>query len=148
MSHPLRGALVATPLVLVGAFTLAACDATYVDSSATTAPSTVATTLAPIAADAPLDELFAELDRLMSGLDELIIEHERDAATLARIDEVWAVAEQQIRDRDPDDLFPFEQAITLARSGVERRRPADASKGYKLLVTAVGQYDTGVDDGM
>jgi hypothetical protein len=139
----LRGpARPALPLVIVGALTLAACGETYVDSSATTAPSTVATTLAPVAAGTPLPELFGELDELMRRLDELIVDDEGDDAALARIEEVWAVAEQQIRDRDPDDLYPFEQAITLARSGVERRRPADASKGYKLLVSAVDTYDT------
>lgn len=136
-----RGDGAVAPLVLVGTLVLAGCGDTYLDSSATTAPITVATTLAPVATDTPLPELFAELDGLMRGLDEQIIENETDDATLARIEEVWGVAEPQIRDRDPDDLFPFEQAITLARSGVERRRPADASKGYKLLVTAVGTYD-------
>ncbi len=60
---------------------------------------------------------------------------------MARIDALWVVAEAQIRDRDPDDLFPFEQAIDLARSGVDRNRPADASKGYKVLIAAIDAYD-------
>jgi hypothetical protein len=139
----LRGpAIPALPLLIVGVLTLASCGDTYVDTSATTAPSTAAAPPAPVAAGTPLPELFGELDDLMRRLDELIVEDDGDDAALARIEEVWAVAEQQIRERDPDDLYPFEQAITLARSGVERRRPADASKGYKLLVTAVGTYDT------
>lgn len=142
MTRPSRGALRATPLVLVGALVLGACGETFVDTAATTPPSTVATTLPPIAADAPLPDLFAELDGLMRGLDERIVEEEGDDAALARIDEVWTAAEAQIRDRDPDDLFPFEQAIALARTGVERRRPADASKGYRILITAIAQYDT------
>jgi hypothetical protein len=50
------------------------------------------------------------------------------------------VDERQIRAADPDDVFNFEQAIDLARSGVERRRPADASKGYKILVGVVDAY--------
>lgn len=142
MTHPRRGALVATPLVLVGALVLGACGETFVDTTAITPPSTVATTLPPVAADAPLPELFAELDALMRGLDERIVEEEGDDAALARIDEVWTVAEAQIRERDPDDLFPFEQAISLARTGVERRRPADANKGHRILITAIAQYDT------
>lgn len=142
MSRRLPGpALSVRSLVIVGALTLAACGDTYVDTSATTAPPTVATTLSPVAAGTPLPELFGELDQLMRRLDELIVEDDGDDAALSRIEEVWAVAEQQIRERDPDDLYPFEQAIVLARSGVERRRPADASKGYKLLVTAVDTYD-------
>ena len=78
----------------------------------------------------------------MRRLDEQIVEGKGEqVASLDRIESVWTVAEQQIRAADPDDLFPFEQAITLVRSGVERRRPADASKGYKLLVAAVAEYD-------
>jgi hypothetical protein len=130
----------ATALLVVGALVLTACGDTYVDTAATTAPPAAATTLAPVAPDAPLTELLAELDTLMRGLDEEIIDDERDDVTLARIEDVWDVAEQQIRDRDPDDLFPFEQAVLLARTGVERRRPADASKGYRLLVTAISTY--------
>ena len=136
-----RSARAVLPLLVVGALTLTACGDTYVDTEATTAPPTVATTLPPVAADTPLPELFAELDGLMRRLDELIVEDEGDDAALDRIESVWRVTEQQIRDRDPDDLYPFEQAITLARTGVERRRPADASKGYKLLVAAIDTYD-------
>jgi hypothetical protein len=129
------------PWVVLVVLAVSACGETYVDTGATTAPSIVATTLPPVAADTPLTELFAELGGLMNTLDDQIVDDVGDDAALARIEDVWAVAEQQIRDRDPDDLFPFEQAITLARSGVERRRPADASKGYKLLVAAVDAYD-------
>lgn len=138
---PMRLGSAALPLVLIGVFVLPACSATYVESSATTGPVTVATTLPPIAPDAPLADLFAELDRLMRRLDEQIVEDVGDDETMARIDAVWAVAEREIRDRDPDDLFAFEQAMILVHSGVERRRPADASKGYKLLVAAVDEYD-------
>ena len=142
MSPRRPGAPVAAPLVLVGALSLAACGTTYVDSSVTTPSSVAATTLPAVPADTPLPELFTQLDDLMRRLDEQIVEAKGDQAALARIEAVWAVAEQQIRENDPDDLFPFEQAITLVRSGVERRRPADASKGYKLLVAAVAEYDT------
>lgn len=142
MSGRRPGALVAAPLVLVGALALGACGTTYVDSSVTVPSSVAATTLPPIAADTPLPELFGELDALMRRLDEQIVEGKGEQqASLDRIESVWAVTEQQIRAADPDDLFPFEQAITLVRSGVERRRPADASKGYKLLVAAVAEYD-------
>ncbi len=128
-------------LVLVGALTLAACGTTYVDSSVTTPSSVAATTLPPVATDTPLADLFTRLDELMRGLDEQIVEAEGDQAALARIEALWTVAEARIRERDPDDLYAFEQAITLARTGVDRRRPADASKGYKLLVAAVAEYD-------
>jgi hypothetical protein len=53
------------------------------------------------------------------------------------------VAEDKVHDERPDLLFGFQQAITLARSGVERRRPADASKGYLLVVPLVEDYVSG-----
>jgi hypothetical protein len=126
-------------LTLVAVLTAGACGTTYVDSEVTTPPTgpVVTTTLAPVAADAPLDDVLTEVESLMQHLDEQIIDRDTPDATLARLEELWAVAEQQIRDRDPDDLFPYEQAMTLARSGVQRNRPADASKGYRLLVAAL-----------
>ena len=79
----------------------------------------------------------------MRHLDEQIVDDENVPATMTRLDQLWNVAEQKIRDRDPDDLFPFQQAIDLAHSGAERRRPADASKGYKVLIAAIDAYPAG-----
>ena len=123
---------------------LGACGTTYIDTSKTVPPTgrVSATTMPPIAADTPLATVLADIESLMRHLDERIVDQDDAPQTMARIDELWGVAEQQIRDRDPDDLFPFQQAIDLARSGVERRRPADASKGYKVLIAAIAAYPT------
>ena len=121
--------------------TLGACGTTYIDTSKTTPPTgDVTTTRAPVAADTPLAALLGDIETLMRHFDEQIVDQEDVPETMARIDELWDVAEQQIRDRDPDDVFPFQQAIDLARSGAERRRPADASKGYKVLIAAIAAY--------
>lgn len=131
-------------LALVAVLTLGACGTTYVDSDITvpdTSPGAT-TTLPPVDPDAPLDDLLAEIELLMSDLDERIIDERGHIETFARIDELWTVAERQIRAADPNDVFNFEQAIELARSGVERRRPADASKGYKILVDVVDAYES------
>ena len=100
----------------------------------------MATSTIPVDPAAPLGELMDEIEVLMFDLDQRIIEGDGDIAALARIDALWAVAEPQIRSNDPDDLFNFEQAIELARTGVERRRPADPSKGYKILVDVNDAY--------
>ena len=76
----------------------------------------------------------------MRDLDERIIADDEAASTMARIDQLWDVAERRIRADDPDDVFNFEQAIELARTGVERRRPADASKGYKIVTDVIDAY--------
>jgi hypothetical protein len=94
----------------------------------------------PVSADTPLPTLLSDIETLMRHLDEQIVDEDNVPQTMARIDELWDVAEQQIRDRDPDDVFPFQQAIDLARSGADRRRPADASKGYKVLIAAIAAY--------
>jgi hypothetical protein len=135
-----RGTLTIASLVIVS--TLASCGTTYVDTSVTvpeTGPTTT-TTLAPIAADAPLGDVLAEIKLQMSDLDEKIIDQHGQAAALARIDELWAVADAQIRDLNPDDVIGFQQSIELAHSGVERLRPADASKAYKVWVAVLAEY--------
>ncbi len=131
-----------TVAVLAVVCTVSACGTTYVDTDVTvpeTGPTTT-TSLPPIAADAPLDGLLAEIEMLLSDLDRRIVETDHEAATLERISELWLVAERQIRDVNPDDVFNFEQAIELATSGVNRLRPADASKAYKVWVTVNAEY--------
>ena len=131
-------------VALAAVLTLGACGTTYLDSSVTvpgTGPTTT-TTLPPVAADAPLDDVLAEIDDHMRHLDTAIVEQTKPDQSLARIDELWVVAEEQIRADDPNELFPFQQAIDLARSAVERQRPADASKGYKLMTAAIAAYAT------
>lgn len=128
---------------LAAVLTLGACGTTYVDTDITvpdTAEETTTTTLPPVEADTPLPDLLTDIELLMSDLDERIIDERGHVETFARIDELWTVAERQIRAADPNDVFNFEQAIELARSGVERRRPADASKGYKIFVDVVDDY--------
>ena len=128
-------------LALAAVLTLGACGTTYVDSTIPDEePTDVATSTIPVDPAAPLGELMDEIEVLMFDLDQRIIEGDGDIAALARIDALWAVAEPQIRSNDPDDLFNFEQAIELARTGVERRRPADPSKGYKILVDVNDAY--------
>ncbi len=129
---------------LAAVLTLGACGTTFVDetvSTVDTSPDVTTTTLPPVADDAALDELLLEIETLMFDLDEQIIDDvEASTATFTRIDELWVAAERQIRGSDPDDVFNFEQAIELARTGVERRRPADASKGYKILDDVIDAY--------
>lgn len=137
MTRRLAAAAATTAAVL----TLGACGTTYIDTSKTTPPTgEVTTTLLPVAADTPLPTLLGDIETLMAHLDEQIVDEDNVPQTMTRIDELWDVAEQHIRDRNPDDLFPFQQAIDLAHSGADRRRPADASKGYKVLIAAIAAY--------
>ena len=139
MTLRLAAALAATAVL-----TLGACGTTYIDTSKTVPPTDdAATTLPAVPADTPLATVLGDIESLMRHLDERIVDQDDVPQTMARIDQLWVVAEEQIRDRDPDDLFPFQQAIDLAHSGAERRRPADASKGYKVLIAAIDAYPAG-----
>ena len=69
----------------------------------------------------------------MRHLDEQVIEGDTDDATLARIEEIWVVALPLAREHSIDMEFGLQQSVDLARTAVERRRPADASKGYKIV---------------
>ena len=136
---PLGGRLMLIAAVVM----LGACGTTYIDSEITvpgTAVDATISTLAPVDPEAPTAELLAEIETLMIDLDERIIDQRDQVAQIERIEELWRAAERQIRATDPDDLFNFEQAIDLARSGVDRRRPADASKGYKIIIDVIDDY--------
>ena len=130
-------------LALAAVLTLGACGTTYIDTEVTvpdTSPDVTTTTLPPVDPDTPLAELLTEIETLMFDLDQKIIDRSGDVAVLARLDQLWTVAERQIRTNNPDDVFNFQQAIDLATSGVQRRRPADASKGYKIMIEVAEAY--------
>jgi len=136
MNAPVRGAL-----LLISVAALGACGDTYVETSVTTAPAAVSTTtVPPVSADTPVDELLEEIETLLFDLDERIIDGRQPAATLARIEELWDAAEPQIRATDLDAVYQFEIALDLARTGVTRKRPADASKSYKIMQQVVDAY--------
>lgn len=131
---------VAGALALATVLTTGACGTTYVDDSAGTTAAGASTTLAPVRPGTPLDELFDEITALTADLHEQISADQGQADTWARIEDVWAEAERQIRERDPDDLFNFQQAIDLARVAVERRRPADGDKANRTWVRVADDY--------
>jgi hypothetical protein len=91
----------------------------------------------PVPVDADLPTLFAALLDTWRGLDQRVIDADRANDAMARIESIWAQAEPVIRSERPSALFGFGQAMDLARSAVERRRPADASKGLVILTNLV-----------
>jgi hypothetical protein len=83
--------------------------------------------------DGGLDELLPAIVANWRGLDQRVIDGDA-AEPLARIETAWAAAEPLVRADHPSSLFGMQQAVDLARSAVERRRPADASKGFRLAI--------------
>lgn len=137
MRRPLRGAYLIAAVALLGA-----CGDTYIETSATTSPEpVVVTTLAPVDPATPLPDLLDRIGSLMLHLDEQIVAGEGHGATLEQIEALWDVAEPGVRAAQLDSIYSFEQALTYVRTGVTRRRPADASKGYKVWIDVVAAFD-------
>ena len=125
--------------VAVLAIACVSCSQTTVDPDITVPPSAaVATTVfAPVGATPELlDQLVAESARL----SDLIVENEGQQAALARIETLWALVRADIESERADLLPGFESAIGLLRTGVERRRPADADKAHNNLRMLVAAY--------
>jgi hypothetical protein len=154
--------LARSPLLLAFALALgptAACGETYIDTSlidndADVAPADGGTSEA---GDAETDgssagpttdtesrefaatlELFALHAREISEV--VADDRERAASMLDDLEADWSLIEGIIRAEQPDRLFGFSQAVDLVRSGVERNRPADVSKGWKLLADLSADY--------
>jgi hypothetical protein len=83
-------------------------------------------------------ELFALHAREISEV--VADDRERAASMLDDLEADWSLIEDIIRAEQPDRLFGFSQAVDLVRSGVERNRPADVSKGWKLLDDLSADY--------
>jgi hypothetical protein len=145
-----------SPLLLVFALALgpvAACGETYIDTSLIDSVpdenNDSANTSAETPDPAPTDEsgsrdfvatleLFALHAREISEV--VADDRERAASMLDDLEADWSLIEDIIRAEQPDRLFGFSQAVDLVRSGVERNRPADVSKGWKLLDDLSADY--------
>lgn len=101
------------------------------------------TTLAPSLEGASLDELTAVLrDETLALSDALFAGDTATArAHLSRINEAWSFAEPQIAAKFGEFadqlIYDLQRVVELARSAVERNRPADASKAAKFLELAL-----------
>lgn len=135
MRSPRRIITAIVPLLVVAA----GCGTTYVDESLVTSTSAVAVTTTVVTAPVSnRDDVVVVLDRIADAMDQLsdAIVDDAELATrlLAAIDADWRDINAWVRAESPTDLFGFEQVVSLAHSAVEGRRPADASKGWKLLI--------------
>ena len=111
---------------------VAACAETTVESPETTAaPVTTGATVAD-----PLDALAAEVAALSAAL----IDNDGQREALARIEELWSEVRTEIAGERPELVDGFEAIIGQLRRAVDRRRPADADKAYKNLLTLVNAY--------
>jgi hypothetical protein len=126
-------------VVAATALGTSACGSTYVDESlvtTTTASSATATTSTiVVATTVELDAALIRIADAMNELSDAVVDDDaRAQELLGEIDAEWAAVAPIIRSDYAADLFGYEQVVALAHSSVERRRPADASKGWKVLI--------------
>lgn len=149
-SRPLRAAALSIALLLLSGCgetydlaDLPPADATGSDATGTDstgAGGTTATTSDPLAAPvettADVTGVLNAMIEIWRGLGQRVVDGDRAEEALTRIEELWARVEPTLRRERPAALFGFEQAVDLARSAVERRRPADAGKGLSIMINA------------
>ena len=130
------------PAVVALTALLAACGTTTVDTSITAPPTgRPPVTEVTVPADATPRELLAIVLDGLQHLDDQVVERRGDASALERIEQAWVLVEPHLRYERPEFLFGFEEVMVLARTAVERRRPADASKAYRIAATLLADYD-------
>jgi len=85
-------------------------------------------------------ELLAEMTTSMSQLGSLIAEGGDDDATLALITATWGAARPDVQTTRPELVASIDTTVDMATVAVDRTRPADADKAFKLLSDLVDDY--------
>ena len=117
---------------------LGACSTTYVteDSTTTVAATTTVPTGTP---DVLLPRLVATVDQL----SEAIIGDGDQKEILVEAENLWAATKNDVAATDPEGAANMEAMMTLARTAVDRTRPADADKATKFLTQLVDVHLAG-----
>jgi hypothetical protein len=127
-------------LTAVAAVTCSACSATTYDTAATTIPADEVVPTTEFVPTGSTGELLEQLGTETAGLGDMLVENEGQQQALVRVEAIWALARPEIASGRPELLEGFDTVIDLVRRSVERRRPADADKAHKNLLTLIAAY--------
>ena len=120
---------------------LSSCAPTTYETSATTTAVAAATTLP----SGPASELLPRLSASMLSLSSYIGPNSSGStasgkeAVLAEIEALWNAAETEVTALSPDSAESIGRMVDLARTAVERNRPADADKAAKFAGTVIDE---------
>jgi hypothetical protein len=123
------------------------CATEVIDTKATAVVQETATTQAESLAGADLEQLVTVMQVEISALSQAVFESNKSAARshLDRINEAWSYAEPlivaQFGELADQISYDLRRVVGLARSAVERNRPADASKALSFFRLAVVSLD-------
>jgi hypothetical protein len=126
---------------LLLAVALSACAETTIDPAATTVPADEVPPTTLFEPSGTTAELLDQLAVETRSLSDLLVSNDGQHEALARIEVLWGLARPAIEDERPELLDGFDTVIELVRGSVERRRPADADKAHKNLLTLIAAYD-------
>lgn len=139
------GILSTTLTALVIAASTACAPTTY-DTSVSTSSTVAPTTTLP---SGPVEELLRRLATAMEELSSYIGPDQSGrtpagkADQLALIESIWSAVETAITSDDPDAADSLGRMVDLARTAVERNRPADADKAARFAGQVIEEYLTG-----
>jgi hypothetical protein len=85
-------------------------------------------------------ELLPEMATEMSRLGSQIADNDGDEETLARIERLWAAARPEVEGSRPELLGGINTTVEMSKTAVERVRPADADKAFRLLTDLVDNF--------
>lgn len=129
-------------VLAVGLFTaLVGCAPTTYETSASTTV-VAATTTIPTG---PVDELLPRLRQTMLTLSSFIGPNASGSTSsgknevLAEIEALWSAAETEVTSLSPESAESIGRMVDLARTAVERNRPADADKAAKFAGAVIDQ---------
>ena len=134
-------------LLVAGTAVLGGCATEIIDTVDTTLSPTESTLAPESLAGEDLDTLIGVLRDETEALSRATFDGDKTAARahLARINEAWANAEPlivaQFGELADQITYDLRRVIDLARSSVERSRPADASKALKFLQLAIASLE-------
>lgn len=135
---------------IVGALSLAggvisACGSTTYDTSITTTTFVATTTTIPTGTT---EDLLRRLTTAMNGLSVLIGPDSSGRSPggktqqLGVIEALWDAARLNVTETDPDAADAIGRMVALARTAVERSRPADADKAARFAGQVIEDYLT------
>lgn len=138
-----RSHIITRVTVVVAGFVtlLGACAPTTYETSATTTV-VAATTTIPTG---PADELLPRLRQTMLTLSSYIGPNSSGSTTsgknevLAEIEALWSAVETEVTSISPESAESIGRMVDLARTAVERNRPADADKAAKFAGAVIDQ---------
>jgi len=93
-----------------------------------------------VAIEGSAADLLPEIGIDMSRLSAEIADDGDEDATIARIEGSWAAIQAEVESTNPELVNSIQATVDMARTAVDRNRPADADKAFSLLNDLVDAY--------